>query len=430
MRLLLEFIGRFVLGRMTRALTGLLGLAHVMILHWAWVVLAQRPLPGPLVCAAVAGGLVAFNVGLIPVIRARRNATGHTQRMMAAYYTTCVATILLAGGVGLGWGVGGLAGGAAWLLGAGTEASFGILRAASAGSVAVVAGLVAWGFTGGQWRIRLERHRFELEGLPPGLEGLRLLQVSDLHIGNRLDGEGVSRLVDRIHAQQADVIVLTGDLFDADPTAIAEGARALGELRAPLGVYAIFGNHDVYVGLDRVARAMAEHAPGIRLLRRDLIRLPHPEPFYLAGLDDPPVLWTARDIEVPELEELADKRPDDGPTVLLVHRPELFGQARRLGFPLVLAGHTHGGQVAVPGLERPFNVARLMTRYDRGLFHEGGSTLYVNRGLGVAGPGLRIAASREMALFELRAPVLKSEAECAEEGERAADGAPRPHLAD
>jgi predicted MPP superfamily phosphohydrolase len=87
--------------------------------------------------------------------------------------------------------------------------------------------------------------------------------------------------------------------------------------------------------------------------------------------------------------------------LLLVHRPELFPQASRLGFPLVLAGHTHGGQLALPGPGGRWNLARFVTRFHRGLYHLNGSVLYVNRGLGVAGPAIRVNCHREIATIEL-----------------------------
>ena len=143
------------------------------------------------------------------------------------------------------------------------------------------------------------------------------------------------------------------------------------------------------------------HAPGLAAMQRQLRRLPLPAPLYVAGIDDPGREWTARSVDLPDLEELAEKLPTDGPTVLLVHRPEAFPQASRLGFPLVLAGHTHGGQLALPSGSGRLNLARLVTRYHRGLFEENGSVLYVNRGAGVAGPALRVNCPREITTIEL-----------------------------
>ena len=86
-----------------------------------------------------------------------------------------------------------------------------------------------------------------------------------------------------------------------------------------------------------------------------------------------------------------------------MHRPEAFAQAVRLGFPLVLAGHTHGGQLALPTPGGRFNLASFVTPFTRGVFREGGTTMYVNRGLGVGGPAMRINCPREIATIELAA---------------------------
>jgi len=108
-------------------------------------------------------------------------------------------------------------------------------------------------------------------------------------------------------------------------------------------------------------------------------------------------------LEVEGLARVAAARPVDGPSLLLVHRPEVFEQAARLGFPLVLAGHTHGGQLALPTPGGRYNLARLVTPLTRGLYRSGASVLYVNRGLGFGGPPLRINCPREIASFVLEA---------------------------
>ena len=182
---------------------------------------------------------------------------------------------------------------------------------------------------------------------------------------------------------------------------MADGACRLGSLRARHGVYAILGYHDIYTGAELVADGLRERAPGLRLLRDEIVRLPVAAPLYLAGSEDPAGDWTARGVQLPSLARLAAERPEDGPTLLLVHRPELFHQAAELGFPLVLAGHTHGGQMALPTPNGRYNLARVMSPLTRGLYYRGASTLYVNRGLGVGGPALRIACSREIATIEL-----------------------------
>jgi predicted MPP superfamily phosphohydrolase len=208
-------------------------------------------------------------------------------------------------------------------------------------------------------------------------------------------------MVARVNALGADLIAITGDIFDFDPDCVEDGARRLGALRARFGVYAILGNHDHYTGAERVAAALARHAPCIRLLRDEIVRLPVAAPLYLAGVDDPAHHWSARSLELEGLPALAAARPEDGPTLLLAHRPEIFDHAARLGFPIVLAGHTHGGQLALPTPGGRYNLARFATRYTRGIFRRGDSVMYVNRGLGVGGPALRINCPREIACFEL-----------------------------
>jgi hypothetical protein len=394
------FFGR-LLGNLFTTLALLLGVMQVVIGHWATVVVAGREGPGPALGLVLAALLVYGNWRLLPVLRRTRHAHGWPRRWARLYMSAGLATLLLGFTIVLTW-VGFLPlHGLLSLAGVAPETSFAVFRVASGAVVATLVGLLAWGFTGGQARIERTHLRVELPGLPADLRGLRILQLSDLHIGNGLEGRRLERLVERANAAQADLIALTGDLFDFDPRHVEEGARRLGALRARLGVYGVLGNHDHYTGIELVAEALGRLAPGIRLLRRDLVRAPTDAPLYVAGVDDPGTRLHAHDLDLPELEELAARWPGDGPVILLVHRPEAFPQASRLGFPLVLAGHTHGGQLALPIRGGRHNLASLVSRYSRGLFSENGSLLYVSRGVGVAGPAIRINCTREMATIEL-----------------------------
>ena len=102
------------------------------------------------------------------------------------------------------------------------------------------------------------------------------------------------------------------------------------------------------------------------MLRDELVRVPAADPLYLVGIEDPGGRWFARDLRYASLERVAAQRPDDGATLLLAHQPEVFAHASDLGFPLVLVGHTHGGQLALPGGQ--WNLARIMTPWTRGLY--------------------------------------------------------------
>lgn len=384
---------RFILDRLWVSLSVLLGVMQTVVVHWLYFLFAGAH-GAVVVWLAVAVVLASLNVWLIPVIAELRGRGGGWRRVSGVYMGGAGATTL-AGCVILG----------AWMVsvfapdsGMGDDAVF---ARVSVTAVAGLVGMVVWGFSGGQSRIAVTRHRIIVPGLGPGVGALRLVQISDLHIGNGLEGARLADAVARVNALDPDVIVITGDLFDFDPIANEACASPLGDLSAPLGVYAVLGNHDYHAGFDRVARAMSAVAPGIKLLRDDFVRLATPEPCYLAGVDDPGCDWAARDIELPALETLAARLPDDGPALLLVHRPEVYPQADRLGFSLVLAGHTHGGQVALPGPGRHLNPARLISRFDRGIYRGERSTLYVNRGLGVAGPSFRLNCPREIAAIEL-----------------------------
>lgn len=398
-RTFLKFLGNHLFS----SLGYLLGVMQVVVGHWVTVVVAGREGPGLFFGLILAGLLVAANGTVMPALRRARRGEGWPRRVAAVYMAVGLATLLLGLVIVLSW-VGFLPlAGLLTLLGMSGDTVFTIFRVLSAAVVGALVWMLLWGFTIG--RVRLERThvRVPLEGLHEDLRGLRIVQISDLHIGNVLMGERLSRVVEAVNALEPDVVALTGDIFDFDPRFVEDGAQRLGALRARHGVYLVLGNHDVYTGSEIVADAFARRAPALRLLRDERVRLPVPEPLYLVGVEDPgrESTWTSQGIELAALTELGSSHPEDGPTVLLVHRPEAFPQASRLGFPLVLAGHTHGGQIALPTPGGHWNLARVITRFVRGVYRENGSTLYVNRGAGFAGPALRFNCPREIATIEL-----------------------------
>jgi len=280
-----------------------------------------------------------------------------------------------------------------------------LLIASGGAAVTFGFGSMFWGWLVGQRRVEVERLDLPLRGLPDALAGLRIAQISDLHIGMQLRAPLLRRLIARVNALEADLIVITGDLFDFDPRYIEEGCRELAKLDAPLGVFAVLGNHDVYTGADAVALGL-ESFTSIRLLRDAWVRIElNGGALALAGVEDPGHGWNERDATHEALERLAGEIPAELARVLLIHRPSWFAQAARLGFPLSLAGHTHGGQIALPAPGQHHNVSRLISRWTRGLFRDTatGALLYVNRGLGLAGPPVRLNCSREISLLRLLA---------------------------
>ncbi len=371
------------------------GSAQTFLAHFLWVVVLGRPsasmgqllLGGSILCAA--------NTALIPVLGAAIRSIGGRRREARFYVSFCMATLGLA-----------LVALAAriffWplylLLPVAAGSPF--LRLAESAPVLLAGIFVLWGFTLGQARLESVTHRVSLPGWPSALSGFRLAQLSDLHIGNGLEGDGLRQVIERLHALRPDAIAVTGDLFDFDPRFIEEGCRDLAALEAPLGVYVVLGNHDAYTGLEEIVENLARFAPHLRILRDERVRVRAASPFDLVGLNDQGGAWARSALDLPELDTLAATREPDVPALLLSHRPDAMKQAARLGFPLVLSGHTHGGQVSPPFFPR-WNVARLFTDYDRGWFRDGATQLYVSRGAGATGPNFRINCRREVTLHEL-----------------------------
>ena len=380
----------------------LLGLGEAGLVVWGYAMLSGGDGIG------VGGGLallvllVAANALTVPALRRTRRREGWKGVLARVYIQVGIATLL----AGMALAVAGIT----WLpvrlvsalVGAGPGPAAVFFEIVSTLLVGFVVVAVAWGFTIGQAVVDRTHLRVEIPGLHDDLAGLRIVQISDLHIGNGLEEARLDRMVERTNALDPDVLVLTGDLFDFDPSHVEDGARRLSRLRARHGVYAVLGNHDTYAGVDLVVDALARHAPNIRLLRDEIVRLPVEKPLFLAGVEDPGHSWSARGVHLDGLARVGAARPSEGPVVLLVHRPEAFAQAESLGFPLVLTGHTHGGQLALPTPGGRYNLARIVSPFTRGLYRKNGTTMYVNRGLGVGGPALRINCAREIATIELQ----------------------------
>ncbi len=298
-----------------------------------------------------------------------------------AVLTGALVESLAAGVLGLAW--------------AGTaEAMSATVRICDA-FVGVSAASLAWGFTGG--RLQFEYRQVTLPALETGCASreLRIVHLSDLHLGNGRSARDVDALVPRIARLEPDLIVITGDFFDQRRDVVDECARALAALQAPLGVFAIFGNHDVYTGKAFVAEALAARAPNITLLRDDFVYLDEVD-LWIAGVEDPGDAWCGAESDRAAIEGLAVRIDFPERAILLIHRPEAFDLAVACGFRVVLAGHYHGGQIALPGSAGAVNAATALVPYDRDLHRLGEAALYVSRGLGTAGPRLRVACPGEI----------------------------------
>ena len=251
--------------------------------------------------------------------------------------------------------------------------------------------------------VELVRQRVRLARLPETFDGFRIAQLSDIHMSPFSTAGYIRRCVEITNGLKPDLIVLTGDYIAWDPSAEGEVVRALAGLRAPQGVFGCLGNHEEESNTeDYITSLFAEQ--GIHILRqqRAPIQLAS-ETVNLIGIDDPrgetDAEWL-RDLS----RRLHKKLVMPGTVnILLAHEPSdsMFDRAAELGIDLILAGHTHGGQLAIDAVRRELNLSRLIYRYTNGWYQNRGTMLYVNRGIGTTGFPIRLGARPEITLFEL-----------------------------
>lgn len=255
------------------------------------------------------------------------------------------------------------------------------------------AALVGYGFVE-RSRLSLETYDLRIPGLPKDLDGLRIVQLTDIHLGRFLDRRELRRAVDMANEARAHLAVVTGDIITELGDPLEEGLDELGRLRADAGILGCHGNHEMYSLSEGVA---SEHGAkvGIRFLRGASERLRFGNAtLNVAGVD---YQQTRR----PYLTEAAKLVDPAAVNLLLSHNPDVFPVAARQGFAVTLAGHTHGGQVNVEILRQHMNVARFFTPYTEGIYEQDGAVAFVNRGIGTIGVPVRIGAPPEVALLRL-----------------------------
>jgi uncharacterized protein len=269
----------------------------------------------------------------------------------------------------------------------------------AAAGVVAGAGLAAYAGWIEPRRLVVREVELALPHWPARLDGLRAGVMSDLHAGVPHAGlDAIGRAVDALNAREPDVHLLLGDYLDASQKwrrdlAPEQVAEALARLRAPLGTVAVIGNHDWRNSGDRMWRALS--AVGVTVLEDQAVELHAPGgSFWVAGLADlrhrrPDIGAALRDI------------PPGAPTLMLSHDPDLFpGVPNRVS--LTLAGHLHGGQIAIPLLRRPMLPSYYGERYARGHVVEHGRHLLVTSGIGTSGLPIRFLAPPEVYHLTLR----------------------------
>ena len=261
------------------------------------------------------------------------------------------------------------------------------LKALVAAGVGTVAGTGAYGFMYGRHDLELTSSIVSVAGLPRALGGLRIGLITDTHRSRWVSHDDVSHAAAMLMNERPDLIVLGGDYVTwGDREYVAAAADALASLRAPHGVFGILGNHD-----DDHDMPAALGAHGVEVLKDARTRVQiKGEALELVGIR----YWTRRAADIAALTHGAN-----GTIVLLAHDPRRLAEAAELGVPLVLSGHTHGGQIVLPLVG-----ALAAQKYPvvAGLGRRGSTTMFVSRGVGTIYVPIRLSCPPEVAVLTLQ----------------------------
>jgi predicted MPP superfamily phosphohydrolase len=270
-----------------------------------------------------------------------------------------------------------------------------LLNATGTALLAAPFAIVGYGALVERLHFQVREVDIPVPNLPDGLDGLRLLHLSDIHLSAFLSEKDLARVVDSANELRPHLALVTGDLITAAGDPLHACLRQLARLRADAGILGCMGNHEVYARSES-----ATEREGARLGIPFLRGRAQPLRFggavlNVAGVDyqrtGQSYLRGAERLVLPGAYN-----------VLLSHNPDVFPVAVEKGYNLTLAGHTHGGQVNVEILHQPINAARFFTPYVYGLYRGGAAAEYVTRGIGTIGVPVRLGAPPEIALLRLR----------------------------
>jgi uncharacterized protein len=243
-------------------------------------------------------------------------------------------------------------------------------------------------------RFRLSEVSVPIPKLPKDLDGLRIVQITDIHLSEFLSEREFAAAIDMANETRANLALVTGDLITRRGDPLDACLRQLARLRADAGVLGCLGNHEVYAQVEDYVAAQGRRV-GIEFLRLQSKQLRFGSATVnFAGVDYQKIysryLAGADRLIVP-----------DTVNILLSHNPDVFPVAAAQGYDLTIAGHTHGGQVDFEILHQHVNVARYFTPYVRGLYRHQNSAVYVSTGLGTIGVPVRIGAPPEISVLRL-----------------------------
>jgi len=262
-----------------------------------------------------------------------------------------------------------------------------------------VVNLALWGFWLEPASLRNENHEIQLPNWPAACDGIRVAVLADLHVGSPFnDVDKLARIVELTLKAKPDLILLAGDygisgIIGGTKVSSEEIAGGLRPLAAPLGVFAVLGNHDWWEDAPRIERAL--ESVGIPILEDSSVLVKRDDcAFHLAGLSD---FWEG----VRNYRAALENIPPGMPTIALTHNPDAFPEISR-PVDLMIAAHTHGGQVYFPVLGRPIVPSKYGQRYAIGHIVENGRHLFVSSGLGTSIIPVRFLVPPEVSLLTIR----------------------------
>jgi uncharacterized protein len=278
------------------------------------------------------------------------------------------------------------------------------LRAATASGLVAAAGFGLEGLAEAYSQPLVEKYELFHDLIAHAAKPITLIHVTDCHFGMFFGPDELQNLVDQLNSLQGDALCITGDIFHSARAVVEQATPVLKKLKdRPLGNFAVLGNHDFYAGEMRSVESL--EAAGFTLLRNQWITLGVGSlPLHIGGVDDPLIRRIRRN-KFPRFDTLMRNAPEEsGLRILLSHRPAVFPHAAKQGIDLVLAGHTHGGQIVipVPGRERGMSVADLVSEYTHGWYSNDTRSMYLNRGVGLTFLPWRIHCPPEIAVIALK----------------------------
>ncbi len=235
----------------------------------------------------------------------------------------------------------------------------------------------------------VKKFNVSLKGLPEALKGFKIVQISDLHLGQMMTKTTLEQIVDQVNSLKPDLIAITGDLADGSTAKLLNEANPLKNLKAKKGIYFVTGNHEYYSGVENWTLAI--NKMGIKVLNNENIKIRREDDyFYLAGVTDHEGKNFGRE-HASDFKKALSGLENGKKKILLAHQPIAVQKASEYGTDLVLAGHTHGGQIW------PFNyLVYLQQPYLKGFYDYNGTKLYVNQGTGCWGPPVRLGSKNEI----------------------------------